>query len=154
MDIEIDVVGKSNKWILNQPLIRIGRGAKCDVGLPAKQYPSVAIEHVALEVQQNSVRLAGGSGAHGDTYLNGHLAAEGAVVQPGDILRLGAGGPELRISYTERSPRTPARGYDPTRLMRLGESQPYEPTRIVSAPGIGPDTEARNWAHPSSQQSA
>jgi hypothetical protein len=143
MDIEIDVVGKSNKWILNQPLIRIGSGASCELSLPARQYPSVLPEHLALEVAQQSVRLAGSS-AHGDIYLNDQPATFGAAIQTGDILRLGAGGPELRIRFQERSPHTPPKGYEPTRLMRSTEAPAYEPTRVVSVSGMVSDSETRN----------
>ena len=144
MEIEIELIGKSSKWALNQPLIRIGRSAKCDVTLPAKQYPSVGLEHVALEVFESSVRLAGGSGVHGDTYINDHPASEGAVVQTGDIVRLGAAGPELRIRFSEISSRPIVSGYEPTRLIRLGEARPlHEATRVVSIPSMMSESEVR-----------
>ena len=143
MEVEIDFVGRSNKWVVNQPLIRIGSGAKCDVGLPAKQFPSVAFEHIALEVLRDSIRLASGIGSFRDTYINDHPAVEGAAIQSGDVLRLGAGGPELRVRFQEHSSRSPQRGYDPTRLMRANEAPAYEPTRIVPVPGLVADSENR-----------
>jgi hypothetical protein len=142
MDIEIEVVGKSNKWVLNQPLIRIGRGAKCEVALPANLYPSVAMEHVALEVLDQSVRLAGGGMAQGETYLNNRPAVAGSVVKPGDILRLGAQGPELRVHFQERQPWSAPLGHEPTRLVRTEEVPGHEPTRVVSVP-LGQDSPPR-----------
>jgi pSer/pThr/pTyr-binding forkhead associated (FHA) protein len=135
MDIEIEIVGKSNKWVLNQPLIRIGRSTKCEIALPDKQYPAIALEHVALEVINDTVRLAGKNGATGDTYLNDLPASAGSVVHPGDVLRLGEGGPELRIRFQVREARSAPVGYEPTRLVRFDEEPVYEPTRVINLSG-------------------
>lgn len=141
MDIEIVVVGESSKWVLNQPRIRIGQDPNCEVSLPGGRYPAVSGEHVALDVANGTVRLARGSRSGGETYLNGRPADSGAVVRSGDILRLGAGGPELRIRLLEREVYAPSAGYEPTRIMN--EPAPpiheatrvmHEPTRVVSSP--------------------
>jgi predicted component of type VI protein secretion system len=130
MEIEIIVIGESSRWVLNQPRIRIGRDAKCEVSLPGGRYPSVAGEHVTLDVTNGSVKLLAVGG--GQTFLNDNPAGEGFVVRSGDVLRLGAGGPELRIRLSEPS-RTSPSGYQATRVMQEPGSIPHEATRVMSA---------------------
>ena len=125
MDIEIVVVGESGKWVLNQPRIRIGVDPQCEVSLPAQKYPTVSGEHAALDVADGLVRLSGG-----ETYLNGHLADNGTVLRSGDVLRLGAGGPELRLRLLERTPAS----HEPTRVLYQPAPASHEPTRVISEP--------------------
>lgn len=145
MDIEIVIVGESNKWVLNQPRIRIGQDSRCEVSLPAAKYPAVFGEHATLDVADDGVKLVKGMRPGGDTFLNGHPAGAGAVVRSGDLLRLGSGGPELRIRILDQEAAAPRSGdYEPTRVLyqpsaTLHESAPprpaqtHEATRIISA---------------------
>ncbi len=107
MDIEIVVIGESGKWVLNLPRIRIGLDPNCEVSLPPGRYPAVAGEHLVLEMVNGAVSLARGMPPGGETFLNGHPAGAGAAIRSGDILRLGAGGPELRIRLLERETYAP-----------------------------------------------
>jgi hypothetical protein len=125
MDIEIVVIGESGKWVLNHPRIRIGQDPNCEVSLPPGRYPAVAGEHLTLEMANGAVSLARGISPGGETYINGHPAGAGAAVRSGDILRLGAGGPELRIRLLERETYTPPVQHEPTRVL-------HEPTRIIT----------------------
>jgi len=130
MEIEIIVIGESSRWVLNQPRIRIGRDARCEVSLSGGRYPSVASEHVTLDVTNGSVKLFAIGG--GPTFLNDNPAGEGFVVRSGDVLRLGNGGPELRIRLSESSRPSPS-GYEATRVMQEPGSIPHDATRIMSA---------------------
>jgi len=78
-------------------------------------------------VMNGAVTLVKGERSSGETYLNGHTAGTGFAIRSGDILRLGAGGPELRIRLLERDAHPLAAEHEPTRVM-------HEPTRIVSSP--------------------
>jgi len=133
MDIEIEAIGKQDKWSLNQSRISIGRGAKCDVNLPARHYPSVSGEHAVLEVVQGTLRLAIGSGSGGATYLNGRPAVAGTVVRTGDILRLGADGPELRVRIESWKDDVASSAYEPTRVIRVEQPSSHEATRVMSS---------------------
>jgi hypothetical protein len=137
MEIEVDVVGGSARWVLTQPSVRIGSDPKSDICLALGFYPSVANQHVTLDVANNTVKLAtiGGDG----TFLNDNPAGEGFVVRSGDLLRLGLGGPELRIRFTADTDAQPA-GYEPTRLMEA----PHEATRVMVDP-------ARSIENPASE---
>jgi hypothetical protein len=127
MDIEIIVIGESGKWVLNHPRIRIGLDPNCEVSLPPGRYPAVAGEHVVLEAVNGAVSLARGMPPGGQTYLNGHPAVAGAAIRSGDILRLGAGGPELRIRLLEQETIVPSAVREPTRVM-------HEPTSVITGP--------------------
>jgi len=129
MEIEIIVIGESSRWVLNQPRIRIGRDARCEVSLSGGRYPSVANEHVTLDVTNGSVKLL--SAAGGPVFLNDNPAGEGFVIRSGDVLRLGAGGPELRIRLSEPSRTSPPAGYEATRVMQEPGSRPHDATRVI-----------------------
>lgn len=132
MDIEIIVAGESGKWVLNLPRIRIGLDPNCEVNLPPGRYPSVAGEHLVLEMVNGAVSIARGMPPGGETFLNGHPAGAGAAIRSGDVLRLGAGGPELRIRLLEREAYAPTAQqlpaqHEPTRVL-------HEPTRVITGP--------------------
>jgi hypothetical protein len=143
MDIEIVIVGESNKWVLNQPRIRIGQDSRCEVSLPAAKYPAVFGEHATLDVTDGGVKLVKGMRPGGDLFLNGHPTSIGTMVRSGDVLRLGSGGPELRIRVMEQEAAPRSGDYEPTRVLyqpsaTLHESAPQRPaqsheaTRIIS----------------------
>jgi hypothetical protein len=87
----------------------------------------VAGEHLILEVLNGAVSLAKGVPLGGETFVNGHPAAVGAAIRSGDILRLGNGGPELRVRLMESEAYAPPAVHEPTRIL-------YEPTRVISSP--------------------
>jgi hypothetical protein len=127
MDIEIIVIGESGKWVLNHPRIRIGLDPNCEVSLPPGRYPAVAGEHVVLETVSGAVSLARETPPGGQTFLNGHPAGAGAAIRSGDILRLGAGGPELRIRLLGQETYVPSAVREPTRVL-------HEPTSVLTGP--------------------
>jgi len=128
MDIEIIVIGESGKWVLNHTRIRIGLDPNCEVSLPPGRYPAVAGEHVVLETVNGAVSLARETPPGGQTFLNGHPAVAGAAIRTGDILRLGAGGPEIRIRLLgQETYAPPAAVREPTRVL-------HEPTSVITGP--------------------
>ena len=134
MDIEIVVIGESSKWVLNQPRIRIGQDPNCEVSLPAGRYPAVSGEHAVLDVANGAVRLSKGARSNGETYLNGRPADSGAIVRSGDVIRLGAGGPELRIRVLERDAYAMPAEHEPTRVLYEPAAATHEATRVMHEP--------------------
>ncbi len=124
MDIEIVIIGESNKWVLNQPRIRIGQDSRCEVTLPAAKYPAVLGEHATLDVSDGAIKLGKGVRPGGEVFLNGHPSGIGTIVRSGDVLRLGSGGPELRIRIQEQETSTRSGDYEPTRVL-------YQPSSTV-----------------------
>ena len=114
MDIEIIVIGESGKRVLSDSRIRIGQDPNCEVSLPPGKYPAVAGVHVVLETVNGAVSLTREMPPGGETFLNGHPAVAGAAIRSGDILRLGAGGPELRIRLLEPETYVPTATHQPT----------------------------------------
>jgi hypothetical protein len=134
MDIEIVVIGESSKWVLNQSRIRIGQDPNCEVSLPAGKYPAVSGEHVVLEAANGGLRLSKGNRSAGETYVNSRPADNGAVIRSGDVLRLGAGGPELRIRLLDREAYAPSAEHEPTHVMSEPAPAGHEPTRVMHEP--------------------
>jgi ribosomal 50S subunit-recycling heat shock protein len=136
MDIEIVVIGESGKRVLSDSLIRIGQDPNCEVSLQPGKYPAVAGVHLTLEVINGAVSLARGAPLGGETFVNGHPAAAGATIRSGDILRLGAGGPEIRIRLLEQEAYAqPPVAHEPTRILNEPtRAQNHEPTRILNEP--------------------
>jgi hypothetical protein len=131
MEIEIEVVGKPNRWVVTQTPIRIGRGTSCEVALPARQYPNVGNVHAELQVVNGALQLGARDTSKGDLYLNNEPVEAGAFILSGDILRLGPQGPELLVQYDElAAPRTT---HEPTRVMQVGDVPGREPTRSMQA---------------------
>jgi len=108
MQVEVHLVGKPNHWTYQQRRIRIGRDSSCDISLSSEEYPTVSREHVVLEFNNGVVSLSDPRSGNG-TYLRGQRVGSGTL-QSGDIIRLGVGGPELRISVNETAAQTKVAG--------------------------------------------
>lgn len=133
MQVEVEMVGKSGRWTLDQTTIRIGRGAKCDVTLPGRASSSIAAILAELLVADGTVRVASFDASQGDVLLNGDSAQAGDVVLSGDVLQIGPGGPELRISYAAET--AGAGAYMPTRVISLADvGGGHDATRMMNAP--------------------
>jgi ribosomal 50S subunit-recycling heat shock protein len=142
MDIEIVVLGESGKRVLSDSRIRIGQDPNCEVSLQPGKYPTVAGVHLTLEVVNGAVSLAKGVPLGGETFVNGHPAAAGATIRSGDILRLGAGGPELRIRLLEQEAYAPQSvAHEPTRILNEPTRALHEPTRVLNEPTRSPNHE-------------
>ena len=102
MDIEFAVIGRSDKWVVNQSPVRIGSGAGVDISLPARLYPSVQPLHVELEIVNGMLRVGRRDSSQGTLLLNEEPVEAGAILLSGDILRLGTNGPELRVAFSEQ----------------------------------------------------
>jgi pSer/pThr/pTyr-binding forkhead associated (FHA) protein len=132
MEIEIEVIGRPNRWVVNQSPVRIGRGPSCEVALPSRQFPSVAPVHAELEMVNGALRLAAVDDSEGTVDLNGQPVDAGAFILSGDVLQLGPQGPQLRVQYRETAP---TRGsYEPTRVMQTGEVASRDATRVMASP--------------------
>jgi pSer/pThr/pTyr-binding forkhead associated (FHA) protein len=106
MQVDIQLVGKSNHWVYQQRRIRIGRDSSCDISLSTEEYPMVSREHVVLEFSDGILSLSDPRSGNG-TYLGGNRVTS-ARLQSGDTIRLGEDGPELRISLNESTTQTSA----------------------------------------------
>jgi len=99
MQVDIQLVGKSNHWVYQQRRIRIGRDSSCDISLNTEEFPMVSREHVVLELSNGVLTLSDPRSGNG-TFLRGKRVTAG-ILSSGDTIRLGEDGPELRISLTD-----------------------------------------------------
>jgi hypothetical protein len=104
MQVEIQLVGKSNRWVYQQRRIRIGRDSSCDISLSTEEFPMVSREHVVLELSDGVLSLSDPRSGNG-TYLRGKRVTS-VRLQPGDTIRLGEDGPELKINLIESMAQT------------------------------------------------
>jgi predicted component of type VI protein secretion system len=120
MQVEVQLVGKPNRWIYQQRRIRIGRDSSCDISLSSDEFPTVSREHVVLEFNDGIVSLSDPRSGNG-TYLRGQRVSSGTL-QSGDIIRLGVDGPELRIFITEAAAQTKLAGATDTARTQIADA--------------------------------
>jgi hypothetical protein len=142
MDIQIEVVGKQNKWVVNQSPIRIGSSPKCEVSLPRKQFPAVSSSHGELEIVNGTLRVGPRDPGAGDLFLNEDAAEDGMVILSGDVLRVGANGPELLVVFEEQAATRAT--YEPTKVIQAADVLTYQPTKVIGAPVPVAGAQARN----------
>jgi len=97
MTIELRLKGREQQWTLSGEHLRLGRGASCEAALPATEYPMVSREHARLEASDGGWKLVDLQSANG-SYVNGERVSERRLA-PGDVIRLGANGPEILVDW-------------------------------------------------------
>ncbi len=76
----------------------LGRGPDCEVRFHAEQDRAVGKVHAEVEFKQGRYLLRDRDSRNG-TYVNGRLVRE-VYLRQGDVIRLGAEGPQLRVDLT------------------------------------------------------
>jgi predicted component of type VI protein secretion system len=95
-ELVLELVGRGIRWEFPGHEIRIGRDPNCDLVLPTDEYPMVSRSH--LLIRQAAERYwVEDLNTPGGTFLNGGQIQVSPLLD-GDMLRLGAQGPELRAS--------------------------------------------------------
>lgn len=89
--------------LLKATALTLGRDPRCDVVFDTQEFPSVSAEHCRIAVDQETFLLLDTS-RHG-TFVNDRPVPRQKVLQPGDWLRLGPGGPLLRFLGSTIDPR-------------------------------------------------
>ncbi|MEZ4412033.1 MAG: FHA domain-containing protein [Gemmatimonadales bacterium] len=80
----------------------IGRHPTCQIRLDADQDTEVSNRHAIIQ-QRDSVWIVRDLGSMQGTYLNGQRIAEEQPLNDGDLLRLGATGPEVQFLLSDRA---------------------------------------------------
>lgn len=101
MNCTIELLARDRRWTFWQNEIRVGRDPGCDLALSQTEFPGVSRFHALVRVRQDSFWVED-QGSTGGTYRNGQRV-EQARLAPGDVLRLGPDGPELRVSFSPPS---------------------------------------------------
>ncbi len=84
---------------LEQGSIVLGRGTDSHIKFDFKHDPGVSTRHAVIQSEDHSFRLIDEGSTNG-TLVNGAIT-QNSVLQNGDTIRLGAQGPQMRISIEE-----------------------------------------------------
>ncbi|MFQ5927800.1 MAG: FHA domain-containing protein [Terriglobia bacterium] len=140
IELTFELVGKENRWSYAQGEVRVGREPSCDLTLPSDEFPMVSGRHLVVRVEGDECWVEDLKSRNG-TFLNGRNIQR-EQLSPGDILRLGADGPELRLQFVPPTKGVPtkipatAAGPAPTQH-REGVPPPPQPPRESAAGGPG-----------------
>jgi pSer/pThr/pTyr-binding forkhead associated (FHA) protein len=144
-ELSFELVGSEQRWEFPKAVVRVGRSPTCDLVLPSDQFPMVGTEHLI-------VRTAGGQcwvedlKSKNGTYLNGNRV-ENAQLAPGDVLQLGAQGPELRVGFTLPEGAPPQVPPTQVQVTPTKVVQPIPPT-AASQPPLGSERAAGSELSP------
>src|SRR6516162_3283287 len=97
MEVTIELVGKKQQWIFNQPEIKVGREAGNDVRLAGNEFDMVSRSHALLRIENGACYVEDANSPNG-TFLNGKQVQR-AKLFSADVVRLGADGPELKVRF-------------------------------------------------------
>ena len=86
----------SEEFEFNQPVVRLGRDARCDVCFNASEFPKVSGLHAELRWDGQFCTLVHRSKSN-STLLNGEAINRPQRIAPGDRVRLGFTGPEIEL---------------------------------------------------------
>ncbi len=81
----------------------IGRHPTCQIKLDAERDTEVSNRHAVIQ-KKDAVWIIRDLGSMQGTYLNGQRISEEQPLNDGDLLRLGAGGPEIQFLLSDRAP--------------------------------------------------
>lgn len=106
MELFFELVGKkAQQWTLNKSEVKIGRDAACDVRFSGEEFPMVSRFHVSVRSDGAGYVVEDMNSPNG-TLLNGSRVQRSKIF-PGDTLRLGADGPELRVRFVPPAEKGP-----------------------------------------------
>jgi hypothetical protein len=96
VEFELELLGSEKRWMFAKPEVRVGRDPACDLVLPSAEFGMVSRQHVVLRVEGGQLWIEDQNTSNG-TFVNGNRVARSRVTS-GDLMRLGADGPEFRIA--------------------------------------------------------
>lgn len=139
-----ELVGTEDNWKFPKPTVRVGRDPTSDLVLPSDQFPMVGRDHLVVRIIDSQYWVEDLKSQNG-TYLNGKRVDK-ALLSPGDKLRLGSDGPELRVEFV-----TPNEGL----LARVPATQvQVQPTKPGASPTSPSDAGPASGAESSQKLSS
>jgi hypothetical protein len=98
--LELLSLGKSEKYA--KPEVRFGREPSCDVVFPSEKFPMVGRQHALLRSNGGGWSVEDLQSING-TYVNQSRIQQRQQLAPGDTVRLGSDGPEIRVQFVDES---------------------------------------------------
>ncbi len=145
--LELPSLGKSEKF--TKPEVRLGRDPSCDVVFSSDKFPMVGRQHAVLLSVGGAWSVEDLQSTNG-TFVN-QVRIQRQQLVPGDTLRLGSDGPEVRVQFVDESyPQTvrpaglAAAGGAPVTQPSATRPSEVPPTRpaIIPAPAAIPATKS------------
>lgn len=125
----LELIGKGRHWNISKPETRMGRDPKGDIALRDDEFPSVSRNHAVLRLEADQWWVED-LNSLGGTFVNGQKVRR-ARLSPGDVVRLAADGPELRLRAGAALPGSVA-------AVQPAAAKPAAPTRLYGgAPAAG-----------------
>jgi serine protease Do len=109
--------GATAQFPASQPAIRLGRDTACEIAFDAEKDDIVSRQHSRIEIEPGipPVCKLVDLGSRNGTFVNRQRIASPTTLRPGDVIQLGAGGPEIEFDLEPRP-------VNPTRLADLPAS--------------------------------
>jgi hypothetical protein len=98
LEFELELLGSEKRWRFAKPEVRVGRDPGCDIVLPSQEYGMVSRQHVLLRAESGGLWAEDQNTSNG-TFINGNRVPMKQLAS-GDHIRLGADGPEFRITIS------------------------------------------------------
>ena len=148
-------------------IIRIGRGADCDVRFNAQMDTKVSTHHAEIRYDGDAYMLVD-TGSSNGTLHNGKRISKPTKLRNGDRIMFGAGGPEATFAIDNSMQNTPMPMAQPQRQSAYGQApqsgsygqplqqQPYGGSPQYGAPQMAPqpDKDAKSFAQEAQQKIA
>ena len=96
MTIDIEMIQDGKRWSFGKREVSIGRDPECDVRLTSDAYLMVSRRHALVRLDGDQLWIEDQNSFNG-TLVNGRRITR-EPLHPGDSVRLGDDGPELRVS--------------------------------------------------------
>jgi hypothetical protein len=129
VEIEIFVIGKTDRWVFSKPHVRIGQDASCDLYLSKVQYSGAEGVQALIEVVNGTIRLVN---ITDNAFMNGGPARSGMTLSTDDTLRLGVNGPVIGFRLLSGgTTNAPTLDNAATRVMQAPGA--YEATRVMQS---------------------
>jgi pSer/pThr/pTyr-binding forkhead associated (FHA) protein len=141
-EVTLELLGKGTSEKFTKPEIRLGRDPACDLVFRSEEFPMVGRQHAILRSNGTGWDIEDLQSTNG-TFVN-QVRVQRQQLEPGDTLRLGSDGPEVRVHFVDASFATTARMSSPTATTVSPSNAP-----VVTPPSSLPPTRPATPAAPS-----
>lgn len=122
--------------------IRFGRDSVCEASFDAEKDDVVSRQHCRLDVQAGDPPVCNLTdlGSRNGTFVNRQRISGSVTLRPGDVIQLGAGGPEVEFDLDPRpavieAPKA-TRLADPPTVPSIREANPPAPIRTIEGKAV------------------
>jgi hypothetical protein len=100
-ELTIHLVNQGTSQSFNKAEVRLGRDLGCDVVFQSEEFPMVGRQHAVLRADGAGWSVEDLQSTNG-TFVN-QARVQRQLLAPGDTLRLGSDGPEVRVQFVDEA---------------------------------------------------